>query len=202
MAADEPATALGARALVGHVAGAAFHSNCVCWSAAERTLRPFETSEPEPEENIPPPPTAAGEAATASTAAPDNPVRWEDFLDGAEPGSDAPPWHGAAAAGIVAPTVTGPVLVMPNPGFVQVPFALAGRVAPAEQVDEVAGSHHEAPDALVARLTYDDLSALTGGLSRDRINAGLKKLIEQKMIWRVDRSSSYGLTGFGKGSSG
>lgn len=51
-------------------------------------------------------------------------------------------------------------------------------------------------DSLVARLTYDDLNALTE-LSRDRISAGLKNLIDKKMIWCADSSSSYGLHGFG-----
>ncbi len=53
-------------------------------------------------------------------------------------------------------------------------------------------------DALVARLTYDELNVLTG-LSRERISAGLKKLVDEQMIWRLDGSGSYGLTGFGAG---
>ncbi len=53
-------------------------------------------------------------------------------------------------------------------------------------------------DALVVRLTYDELNVLTG-LSRERISAGLKKLIEEQMVWKLDGSGSYGLTGFGPG---
>jgi hypothetical protein len=51
-------------------------------------------------------------------------------------------------------------------------------------------------EALVVRLTYDELNVLTG-LSRERISAGLKKLVEEQMIWKLDGSGSYGLTGFG-----
>jgi hypothetical protein len=173
----------------------------LCQFAAERPLRPFETAELEPDENIPTPPPSAPaseETAAVSTALPDNPM-WKAFLDAAKPGSDTPPWGRTAGAGIVATTLKSPTPVMPNPAILQMPPAVAAQGATAERVDAVIDPQQEAPDALVARLTYDDLSALTSGLSRDRINAGLKKLFDQKMIWRVDRSSSYGLNGFGKG---
>lgn len=62
---------------------------------------------------------------------------------------------------------------------------------PAEQTEELVGT-------MVARLTYDDLGALTG-LSRKLIAAGLKLLVERKMIWRIDDAGSYGIVGFGKG---
>lgn len=41
---------------------------------------------------------------------------------------------------------------------------------------------------------------MLAGLSRDRVSAGLQKLLAVKMIWRVDRSSTYGLSGYGPGT--
>lgn len=83
--------------------------------------------------------------------------------------------------------LTGPVNqihIVPKPAFMSMPF----EITPIQPVIE--------PDvgAMVASLTYDDLSELTG-LSRKLIAAGLRKLVERKMIWLADRASSYGIAG-------
>ena len=147
----------------------------MCQFAVERQLRPSEIPEPS--------------SSMAQEAIPSSPVaRPMQVLFGSS--VPAAVSHSLQDAQHQAST-----FVKPNPDFV----ALFGatKAQNADDVEsEVGNAGVEWPEYLVARLTYDDLGALTG-LSRARISAGLQKLIRVGMIWRVDESSSYGLVGFG-----
>jgi hypothetical protein len=143
----------------------------LCQFAAERPLRPHETQEPELKRKGPAAPLPSPMSGVSPL-----------HVEGEAPGTA--PW----AQPIPSPAyvqVPAPAVVAPNPAI----LALGHDGEPLDP---------DVAEVLVARLTYDDLSVLTK-LSRNRINAGLQKLIAENMIWRVDRSSSYGLLGSGRG---
>ncbi|WP_076592603.1 hypothetical protein [Herminiimonas arsenitoxidans] len=52
--------------------------------------------------------------------------------------------------------------------------------------------------AMVARLTYEDFIQITG-LSKKLISLGLQKLLERKLIRRIDGAGSYEIYGLGSG---
>ncbi|HEX7645305.1 MAG TPA: helix-turn-helix domain-containing protein [Burkholderiaceae bacterium] len=81
-----------------------------------------------------------------------------------------------------------------------IPFsrAVEETVKVAVEVDSESVPEVEVEDALVVRLTYTELASLTG-LSRERIAAGLKKLVDKKIVWRLGGSGLYGLSGFKSG---
>ncbi|OEZ62101.1 hypothetical protein [Duganella sp. HH105] len=143
----------------------------MCQFAAERPLRPTEKEEVE---DVPPLPVAAMQLL---------------------PGT-LPPWENSATEKTAHPPL---IHVIPNRDFLRALFSPAkddhtrGDLAH----NEVEAEQH-VPDCLISRLTYDDIASMTG-LSRDRISAGLQKLLHEKLIWRVDNSSSYGLAGFSQG---
>ncbi|MGZ4823075.1 MAG: hypothetical protein ACXVZT_00570 [Terriglobales bacterium] len=158
----------------------------LCQFATERPLRPGEHPEPKVLPPIPlpvedeiliedGPPALAGAPASAAPATPE---------------AMAPPWAGRL---VTAPSQTTPAPLAP---YVQI--LIPSPPPSVGTVEQTVTPEEEVPDSLVARLTYDDLASLTG-LSRARISAGLEKLIEQNIIWRVDGSGSYGLAGFGEG---
>jgi hypothetical protein len=104
-------------------------------------------------------------------------------------GHDVPPW--------MSPPPEGRTIVVPNLGFTQIPAPEWGASRPASpEADNAEITAMNIPDSLVVRLTYDDLIDMTGR-SRERISAGLDKLVAEGIIWRVDKSSTYGLCGYG-----
>ncbi|MGX9732495.1 helix-turn-helix domain-containing protein [Janthinobacterium aestuarii] len=146
----------------------------MCQFAAERPLRPTEKAE---EEDVLPAQPAHLDPIQAQLR-PDMPL------------------GNSGVKGMVNPA---PVYVMPNNDFLKVIFPLAPAAeAVGISVNDEGGTEEHLPTYLISRLTYDDIASMTG-LSRDRISAGLQKLIQEKLIWRVDQSSSYGLSGFGQG---
>jgi hypothetical protein len=90
------------------------------------------------------------------------------------------------------------VFVKPYPQALDVAFNSPEEPSSTDQDTKGEEVAETAPQYLIARLTYVDLNLLTG-LSRERISAGLQKLMQVGMIWRVDGVSTYGLTGFGVG---
>lgn len=158
----------------------------LCQLASPRPLRASENHEPEQER--PAPPKVIGSAASSN--------EYEELL-----GEARPPWQGSVQS-VVGVTqnqsVAAKVLVVPNLAFAQGPggWGTSSTVDVSDAKAEVI--EIETPNSLVARATYDDLAELAG-LSRDRVSAGLQKLLAMKMIWRVDRSSTYGLSGYGPG---
>lgn len=156
----------------------------MCQLAAERPLRASENHEPA--EYGAPPPRMAPPGAT-----------YEDLLDE----GNMPPWQRTSQfiAERASTSVTPEkVVVVPNFAFAQVGGRWGADAAADVAKDEADVVEHETPNSLVVRATYDDFAALTG-LSRDRVSAGLQKLLTLKMIWRVDKSSTYGLAGYGPG---
>jgi hypothetical protein len=133
-------------------------------------------------------PEAPGPASTYN--------EFSEHLEGA-----VPPWQRNAQPvddAVSMSNITANMSVVPNPAILQIPGgwgATAAANAPDMKAEVI---HEETPLTLTVRATYDDLANLTG-LSRDRVHAGLKKLMAVKMIWRVDRSSTYGLSGYSSG---
>jgi hypothetical protein len=156
----------------------------MCQLAAERPLRASEKHEPGEHETPP--------LQTASRG-----LTYEEVLED----KNVPPWQSTGPSIANATLTLSPaakIAVVPNVAFLRIGGewgADAGANTLAAKADVI---EHETPDSLVVRVTYDDLAALIG-LSRDRVNAGLQKLLAVKMIWRVDKSSTYGLSGYGPG---
>ena len=188
----------------------------LCQLAAHRPLRPSENPEPEPDK-----PSSASEPKTLTQTVTHAPATSplpppQPTSIAVDPGvSQAPPWareailmDGAQASTTSmtdwdlildpAPITALNVQVTPNPAFTQIPVSVSKTtllMLDKDKDDDVTDG--ETPDSLIARVTYDELASLLGGMSKDRISAGLQKLMQEKMIWRVDRSSSYGLAGSG-----
>jgi len=158
----------------------------LCQLASERPLRPSENHEPE--EETAPQPEALRPASTYN--------EFSKHLEGV-----VPPWKGSTQpvdGAVSMSNSAASISVVPNPAILQVPGGwgvTAAANAPDVKTEVI---EEDNPLTLAVRATYDDLADLTG-LSRDRVHAGLKKLIAVKMIWRVDRSSTYGLSGYGSG---
>ncbi len=158
----------------------------LCQLASPRPLRASEKQEPEKE------------AVAAPQAAGSIPI-YDDLTE--LTADTIPPWlkgvHSVASSASLSDP-DGKVLVPPNPSILQTLGGWGNTTSanPSDLKTEVTDS--EIPDSLVARATYDDL-AMLAGLSRARVSAGLQKLLAMKMIWRVDQSSTYGLSGYGPG---
>lgn len=194
----------------------------LCQFAYERPLRPGEIAPPKnvevaaeglgiacqpqsrPSVDVVPNTASVQPPATTEASASQNPP-WAQFLaPSAETASQT-----VGVAGIGGGALPGTLHVRPNPAILAGPQLVEcgasqggtwGRTAGTVESDNfqavvVADAHHA---ATVARLTYEDINALTG-LSKKLISAGIKKLVERQLIWRVDGSGTYGILALTRG---